>query len=205
MAEMLDIQHHLLCNAYRDTFIEAQAHFDKFHDDKAHAEFSVGDFVLLYPPAGRASKLDMTWLGPMRVVERVGDKYILQSLVDTSRLERHVSTLKPFLYPDSISPATIAARDRREFLVESILDHDPPNPTRNNGKFKVRWAGYDESSDTWEPLENLLDNEFFHDYCYDNNMMHLIPRAKRTETLSRHQNDINLREPRSIPTHVLRS
>lgn len=147
----------------------------------------------------------MTWLGPMRVVDRSSDEYTIQSLVDGSRLKRHVSSLKPFLYPDDVVPEEVAARDRQEFLVEAIIDHEPSVPTRTTGQFLVRWAGYDASHDTWESYTNLCDNEFFHDYCFNHNLLFLIPKSKQQETLDRNSNDLNIRTRRLTPTHVLNS
>jgi hypothetical protein len=200
---MMEIQHKLLANAYRDKLLEAKDHLTKSSDAPV-TEFSVGQYVLHYPPAGRQNKTAMTWLGPMRVVARDGDSYILQSLIDESRLKRHVSTIKPFVYPDSGDPAKIAARDRQEYLVDSIVEHEPKIPTRSTGKFLVHWAGYDSSYDTWEPYDNLRDNEHFHEYCFDHNLFHLIPRAKQQEVLDRREPDTNARIPRVTPPYALR-
>lgn len=49
-----------------------------------------------------------------------------------------------------------------EFEVESLLDIRHVDPTKENEdglEFKVRWKGYDESEDSWEPMSGLGDCE----------------------------------------------
>ena len=42
-------------------------------------------------------------------------------------------------------------------------------------EFQVRWEGYDESEDSWEPYKELRFNTKFIKYCQDNGLRYLIP------------------------------
>jgi hypothetical protein len=62
----------------------------------------------------------------------------------------------------------LAAFDKAEYEVESILEHRPAGPKRqakvkpSDYWFKVKWAGFSEEENSWEPyseLKNLLPLE----------------------------------------------
>ena len=40
----------------------------------------------------------------------------------------------------------------------------------------VKWEGYDESEDSWEPYKELRFNKQFIKYCNDNGLRYLIPK-----------------------------
>ena len=42
-------------------------------------------------------------------------------------------------------------------------------------EFQVRWEGYDESEDSWEPYKELRFNTQFIKYCHNNGLRYLIP------------------------------
>ena len=70
--------------------------------------------------------------------------------------------MKQFLYdPLLVDPVDVAGRDRMEFVVESIADHQG-GLTRSTIEFFVKWKDYPESKNTWEPYTNLRDNEVLH-------------------------------------------
>ena len=48
-------------------------------------------------------------------------------------------------------------------------------------KFRVRWAGYDESCDTWEPWKNVMYNDKLHEYWRAKKMKKLILKDKQKE------------------------
>jgi hypothetical protein len=62
----------------------------------------------------------------------------------------------------------LAALDKEEYEVETILEHRPPGPQRGSKIkpsaywFKVKWAGFSDEENSWEPyseLKNLLPLE----------------------------------------------
>ena len=53
----------------------------------------------------------------------------------------------------------IAAKEQEEFLVEEIVAHGGNNNLKSTLKFRVRWLGFDSSSDSWEPWKNFRDTK----------------------------------------------
>jgi hypothetical protein len=49
----------------------------------------------------------------------------------------------------------------REYVVDSILNYDP-----SSQRWLVKWKGYEESSSTWEPYENLMECDIFKKYLF---------------------------------------
>ena len=45
--------------------------------------------------------------------------------------------------------------------------------------FEVKWTGYDEENNTWEPWKSLRDTEQLHDYLYKNGLASLVPREHK--------------------------
>jgi hypothetical protein len=64
----------------------------------------------------------------------------------------------------------IAALDKEEYEVEEILEHRPPGNVRSKRTkphdywFKVKWAGFPESENSWEPYSNLKELGPLDDY-----------------------------------------
>ena len=65
----------------------------------------------------------------------------------------------------------IAVKDTDEYVVDQIVGHNITDTM-----WCIRWAGYEASDDTWEPLANIKDVEVFHEYCVDNKLQRFIPR-----------------------------
>ena len=146
--------------------------------------YSVGDFVLReYPPTkagkGPPNKYSSWWRGPYEItnVQRTDVKniYTIRNLVTQHEYVADVTHLKPFYHdPTYVVPLNIAVKDTDEYVVDQIVGHNISDPT--DTKWRVRWAGYEASDDTWEPLANIKDVEVFHEYCVDNKLQRFIPR-----------------------------
>jgi hypothetical protein len=142
-----------------------------YFKDNHITRHKVGDYVLRRHPTTKAgsgppNKYGSFWRGPYLIISNDEDsQYQIQNLVTGVISEAHVQHLKPFYYdPKYVEPLNIAAKDNNEFIVGDIITHEP-DPTTGNILWRVRWHGYDESEDTWEPFETLCDVEKFHSYC----------------------------------------
>jgi hypothetical protein len=96
------------------------------------------------------SKLHCQWRGPLRVVNNIGSKYVLQDLITKKLEDVHVSLLKQFHYDSAYTdPEQVALTDKQMFVIEQIEAHKGDPKKRSTLPFKVKWAG--ESEATWAP------------------------------------------------------
>jgi transposase InsO family protein len=144
--------------------------------DATITEYPVNSYVLFTPPVGRGDKLLPKHRGPYQVIERSTSIYTIENLVDGKRSTTHIHNLRPFNYdPARTSPLVVAQHNEQEFVVESIQSHRGDRTRRSSMEFKVRWSGFGESCDTWEPYKALLHVDKLHEYLRTNRMKTLIP------------------------------
>jgi hypothetical protein len=134
----------------------------KYYDSKRkNMAYSVGDKVLLATRHIRtlrvSKKLADQFIGPFKVLERIGhNAYRLNLPAKYGKLHHtfHVSLLEEYHARDGVEPpAPVDIEGDEEWVVERILDE------RGGGKSKqyyVRWAGFSEAHDSWEPARHLL-------------------------------------------------
>ena len=67
-------------------------------------------------------------------------------------------------------------RDREEYEVQEVLDHQGDPKLRGKMTFLVKWKGYDNSHNTWEPWKSLRLVDKLHEYLRKQKMEKLIPR-----------------------------
>ena len=152
---------------------------DERHMSQSHTEptsFPVNSYVLVSYDKQPPTTLHTPQMGPLRVVSNIDGKYTLQNLVTLELGEYHVSRLRPFYYKGEDVPRQTANRDTQQWDVDSIIDHAGNLNRRKELKFRVRWLGYDETFDTWEPYSHLRHNAKLHDYLRTNKLKRLIPR-----------------------------
>ncbi len=121
--------------------------------------YSVGDYVLLIPPSGRAHKLQPKRSGPYCILDIKHDVVIVQSLIDTKKIfSYHAERFIPFVIPLSLSKEDIlkycidiASKDHDEFVVESIVGHTGNVNNRSQLSFKIHWLDYPTEADSWIP------------------------------------------------------
>ena len=133
-----------------------------FCDSHKNVEYHPGDRVWVRNLPHEADKLDPLWTGPCEVLSRVNQTSRYRVAIPTSIQDVHSDRLQlyiPKIDGEKIQlyyyrPAKDVPEDDAE-VVEKILDH-----RRHNGtlQWKVRWRGYDESHDTWEPASSFLEN-----------------------------------------------
>ena len=132
--------------------------------------FQLNDYVLRTHPPSKAStgppdKYAAYWRGPYKVVGKLDDnRYDVLNIVSMLFTTVHVKHLKDFIYdPKRTNPLNIAIKETDEFVVENIVDHRVADDGRMN--WKVRWEGYGEDRDTWEPTSYIAHVGKFHEYC----------------------------------------
>ena len=152
-------------------------------------EFEPGSYVLMthyqYKDgvgSKRPSKLDMNYRGPFLVVSNDHTRYSLQNLVTGDTFDTHVTTLQPFHFDSKVvDPKVVARQAAGEFFVEHILEIRGKQHPKNRRFYRtglellVKWTGYDESYNTWEPYKELRFNAQFHEFCINKRYQYLIP------------------------------
>jgi hypothetical protein len=104
------------------------------------------------------------------------------SRLTTNKVEAvHVSRLLPFNYDATrTSPPDAAHAARQEFTIETILNHRGDKKTRSTLEFEVKWLGYSDAYNSWEPWSNLRETDALHTYLRTHGMASLIPTRFRT-------------------------
>ena len=89
-----------------------------------------------------------------------------------------MSQLRPFRYDErTCTPLQIAVTDTLdEFVAESVIKmRGDTRSKRSDLSFLIRWAGYGEADDTWEPWEFCKDSDAVQKFL----RAHSEPRVKR--------------------------
>ena len=77
--------------------------------------------------------------------------------------------------PLTTDPLDIARKDYLEFFVEKILGMTGDIKRVTTLKFEIKWLGYDDTYNSWEPWKNLREVVVVHDYLRTNNLERIIP------------------------------
>ena len=133
---------------------------------KSTVPFKVGDKVLIKGKDLRirnaSAKLAAKNYGPYEITNKPGPVNFRLKLPGTMKVHPvfHASKLIPY-QSDTIAdrnppkPGPIEVEGHDEFEVEAILDS---RIHRNKVQYFVKWKGYDESENSWEPLHNLRNS-----------------------------------------------
>ena len=138
----------------------------RYYDAKhQRIEFEPGDMVWLnasnVSTSRPSKKLDWKRLGPYKVVKRIGLQAYKLALPPTMRHLHdvfHVSLLDPVkttsLPPRKPlpPPALYVKDDQAYFEIEDILDS---KRTGRRLHYLVKWKGFPDSENSWEPLANI--------------------------------------------------
>ena len=182
--ELLVVQDALIKRARESQMEKDSRHLlDTDRNLQTATVFATGSYVLATHdnPAHAPAKGQPLLFGPYKVLNNIGSWYTVQDLVTLKSRDYHVVNLRPFDYDAQYTdPAAIARKRDRVYIVESIQAHtgDFKKGTANL-KFKVRWAGYSPSEDTWEGWSHLRTNGVLHRYLIKNNQRKLIPKDFR--------------------------
>jgi hypothetical protein len=181
MSKMLQFQDEVMAKA-RDIFKQSdELHMASFPKLKP-TEFIHGSYVLVkYRKGSAPTRLHTKWKGPLKVLTNNKSEYILFDLITGKQKPYHASDMKPFIFdPLVVNPIDIARRDYLEFFVEKILGMTGDVKRVTTLEFHIKWVGYDDTHNSYEPWKNLRDLAVLHVYLTDNNLSRLIPKKFRT-------------------------
>ncbi|KAJ9520420.1 hypothetical protein QJQ45_000181 [Haematococcus lacustris] len=140
----------------------------EMHDAKKSSDsvFQVGDRVLLSTMnlrnmVGKARKLLPRYVGPFRIEAHVGEDAVKLTLPPAmSRIHPvfHVSLLRPYEGNFGRLPPTVLGwlDDSPQYEVERIVNHRHVRAGKAK-EYLVKWKGYEDSDNTWEPASNLAN------------------------------------------------
>ena len=152
-------------NLLRDMWEKSQITAKKYYDThRKEISFAKGDEVLINAKNLRVrkpcKKLTDRFVGPFPVVKSVGlNAYEVDFPEMYGRLHRTfpISLLEPYSRRKGEEPPGPVDLDEEDrFLVESIRKERVSN---GETQFLVKWLGYPEHENTWEPLKHLDDCE----------------------------------------------
>jgi hypothetical protein len=117
--------------------------------------FLIGEYVLVLNMVP-TNKLRTKWMGPYQVTGTVNDHvYTLKDLIQGKEHTVHAQRMKVFADASIDVTEDIknsAAYDASSF-VDSIVGHREND--EHSIDLRVRWSGFEENEDTWEPVEQL--------------------------------------------------
>jgi hypothetical protein len=119
--------------------------------------FPVASLVLVSYPDCPPTKLHLRWSGPFEVVKIEGNRYSCKELRTGKVKLFDVTRLKKYVEDPARENLAVAAVDAEEYVVEKIVSHRGPPKRKSRMFFKVRWQGYFEVDDTWEPYSIVKD------------------------------------------------
>jgi hypothetical protein len=173
-SKMLQIQNTLF-NLARKIMIDSDRDHLAQNNDTV-TEFQPNSYVLVAQRSAPETRLHTLWRGPLRVIRSNNGEYTLLDLTTNKEKEYHVTQLKPFKFnPMRTDPLDVARKDYLEFFVESVLTHRGQPNRISTFQFLIKWLGYDESHNSYEPWENVREMEIIHLYLIQNNLRRLIP------------------------------
>jgi Chromo (CHRromatin Organisation MOdifier) domain len=177
MSDMLAMQGSLLKASAKELLRTDLLHLSSMKQAK-YTEYEPNSYVLVHYRTGASpTRLHTFWRGPMQVVYGKDSQYLLKDLISHQEKEYHVSDMKPFIFdPSTTNPIDIARRDHLEFFVDKVFGHRGDAKSKRDLEFHIKWLGYDESHDSWEPYSALRDTSQLHEYLRLHKLEKLIPR-----------------------------
>ncbi|KAJ3459939.1 hypothetical protein MRS44_016012 [Fusarium solani] len=147
----------------RELHAELRAELEKDRKDRL---FRRGDMVYLstknIETKRPSKKLDFKYLGPFKILKKLSDstykldlppKVKLHPVFNISLLESAEGTVKADIgYDDDME-----AEDEREYEPEKILDARRNDEKGNRLEYLVKWKGYTDAENTWEPAKHLIN------------------------------------------------
>lgn len=153
-----------IVQAKRNLAVAQQRQQQSANRSRRHEEFHVGDEVLLstsnigHMPS--SMKLTTKFIGPFPIIEKVGDLAYKLALPAEYRMHDtvNVTSLKKYIPPSQKRdephqpPPVFFEKGKPLWNVEAIVGKRGEGPSL---RYQVKWAGYAEEHNTWEPVSNL--------------------------------------------------
>ncbi|KAJ9534829.1 hypothetical protein QJQ45_017277 [Haematococcus lacustris] len=149
------------CSALQRSIDTQKLHADQH---RRHAEFEVGDLVLLscanlnLQTAVNSAKLQPRFVGPFKVLAKHSPVSYKLDLPSSMRIlpTFHISRLRHYLSSSSfpertveLQPSPVIIDGEAYFTVEAILGRRW-NDAQHAFQYLIKWAGYDDSFNSWE-------------------------------------------------------
>jgi hypothetical protein len=155
-AENLQKLHKQLSNDIDFICQKTQEYYNQRRKDAPH--FKEGDSVYILrrniKTKRPSDKLDHTKIGPFRISQKLSDTNYRIQLPAKVRIHPvfHISLLEPAPSNIRLQQHVETEETEPEYEVEKILD---TKQIRNQRYYLVKWKGYDNSENTWEPTNHL--------------------------------------------------
>ena len=147
----------------RDIVAASQRHLQRKIDERKRESpeeptiFEVGSYVLVSYPEQAPDKLMATWRGPYLVVRRDNQTYYCRDMITGVVTPFFIDRLKVYFASNELSNEEVALRDKDEYYVDKILEYQGNPKRKKTLRFKVRWLGYSDEDDSWEPYASVRE------------------------------------------------
>jgi hypothetical protein len=181
MIKLLAIQDNIMTIARNNIIFTDSMHLGTYPAPRT--DHAPGSFVLVkYREGAPPSRLHTLLKGPLRVIKGSNSIFTLLDLVTNKEKDYHVSDLKPFRFdPLNTNPLDVARKDYLEFFIEAILKHSGSRQSKKSTiRFYIKWLGYEDDHNSWEPFANIRDMAVCHDYLRSHGMANHIPKKFTT-------------------------
>ena len=111
-----------------------------------------------------------------------GSRIKIQNLITLDIKQVMITQLVLFKYdPNIVDPHEVAMHASQEFYPEKILEvYGERNKSRRflrtNLMIKIRWLGYSQKHDSWEPYSEIKNTALWRKYCQNKGLQYLIPK-----------------------------
>ncbi len=183
VSKMLHLQDEVMKTAREVLQITDDLHLASFPHRKPTEHLPSAYVLVKYRSGSAPTRLHTSWKGPLQVVSNIGSEYVLLDLITGKLKTYHITDMKPYQFdPLQTDPIDIARRDYLEFFMEKVLEIKGDKKRVSTLSFLVKWLGYDETYNSWEPWKDVRETDKVHDYLRANNMANFIPKKCRTNT-----------------------
>jgi hypothetical protein len=145
-----------------------------------------------------SDKLDYKKMGPFRITEKLSEVNFRLSLPKTRRhAVFHISLLEPAPANARLATQIELENNEEEWEVEEIKNHRIYD---NDTEYLIKWKGYDNSENTWEPIENLTGCKQLLEEYQARNSATTETRTTRTRPTNQPPNDTSQPRRSTRPT-----